>query len=293
MNFKNAKWIPFLWTSLLTMSFYLGLILCFNLMSQVQAEEISPLVERKVEEGLKKVKFARSREDLKSALGLFSDAINLAPNMALPYYFAGMVCFRLDWYECAIEKLNTYLKLSEDKSDQAEVQQVISEALQKKQQLVKTIKMMTNKRKWKMLDFNPKAPAAPPHSYIISTIFSFDDRGNLVAKNPYIDFKRMPGRYIPDEFRFVPVKFDGLFFEYNYIVFYEEERALYSRHGASIYKVITEDKHEVFGEIILNNPVRIKQTIFYKSKSVYYKQNTKIHESTKERLLGEVLYELQ
>ncbi len=125
-----------------------------------------------------------------------------------------------------------------------------------------------------MLDYNPKVNVNPPYLNI-STEFSFDNSGNLVVKNPYVD-KKIAIVYIPDEWQFVPVKFDGLSFEYKYKIFYRKEGYVPEDHTE--YKVI--------GEIILNTPVRIK-------KNVFLKHNIKAFGPKEERLVGEVLYELR
>lgn len=233
---------------------------------------------KKVEEGLKYIKTATSRDDLKIALTKFKDASRTDPNLPLPYYMTGITCYELDWYECAIENLNTYLRLETNPPDINEVKQILTDANQKLERLNKIKKMMTKERKWTLVNYTPETFNRDE----ISTEFKIDENERMIAKHPFYYYLNQL-HILKIEKEWSPVEFDGLFFKYEYKCAWEGENV---KTGKIYYNYRF---HIIKGEIILSNPPKIVQRAYG---SAFLLNDIKPNEKDFE-VLGEAIYEIR
>ncbi|MGC8758229.1 MAG: tetratricopeptide repeat protein [Caldisericaceae bacterium] len=227
--------------------------------------------------GLAWVEAAKSREELKTAASVFQRAINYAPDWPDAHYNLGMVCDKLERYDCAITHLKKYLELSPNALDTSEVMQVIENGKQKIEKINQIKKMMTCKRLWKFVEVNPKVDMDTPKTYV-STEFRFADN-KMSARHPYLINLKDP---LPVSIRepWSTVEFDGRYFEYRYKVWFKVLNPSRDERDEYVLRIIR-------GEIILDSPVKIRQKVFFMPSPTLTGKNETEH------LSGEVIYELQ
>lgn len=231
---------------------------------------------RNFELGLARVESAKSREELKTATRFFQNAIDYAPDWPDAYYNLGMVCDKLEMYDCAITSLKKYLELSPHAPDASEAMQVIENGKQRIEKINQIKKMMTKKRLWKFVERNPNVDFNAPDIFV-STEFRFEDNDKMSARHPYlINVKDPPHGSVREPWS--AVKFDGRYFEYTYKVWF---KALDPPRDEYVFFIIR-------GEIILDSPVKIRQKAFSMSSPTLFPG-----QSQTEQPRGEVIYELR
>jgi tetratricopeptide (TPR) repeat protein len=248
--------------------FALVLVGCIWALAQDSGTEARSLYDRSLEA----IGRATTRNELKAAASLLEQAKEAAPGWAESRFALGRTYKALDIYDRAAESYEEYLELSPDALDREEAQKHVRICRQQQEWLDEDKQLMASGT-WANVRHLPPVRFNQPQ---VSYRFRMDAKGRLHAQNPWLgtyDFNEKANSWIKE--KWLPVTFDGKFFEYQYTIYY---KAL--DPARTEYMIET-----VRGEIIHGEPLKVRQEAWHRGSPTTYP-----YQADLETLRGEVLH---
>ncbi|MCX8159714.1 MAG: tetratricopeptide repeat protein [Candidatus Saccharicenans sp.] len=153
---------------------------------------------------------ARTRQDLEAAAEEFLAARSLNPSNPEVHYNLGLVYLELDEYARAGDFFEDYLRLAPNPDEAARASGLLSRARLLEQRFDRAIEAMLNPRAWRLLEVKP----AELDSSWFSPEFRLAKDGQLLVKNPRLNYKPLDKEPSTKRNPWLPLTFRGRYFEF-------------------------------------------------------------------------------